>query len=290
MTWPRRLLRLCARLLLTALLGGFLGATLVRLAPGFSFDERELDPRYSRESIERMRAAGGAERRSVLAFYAGYLRNLFSGNLGESRAYRRPVSQLFSERVPVTLKSMGVALLIAWPAGLGLALLWSGGRNHTYELVTTLASGALLCLPSAVLALFFLYMDGPVALAMAVVILPRVFRFARNLITETGAMPHVLCASAKGVSRAGIVWRHLLPVAAPQLLALAGVSVSMALGASIPIEVICDSPGIGQLAWHAAQSRDLLVLVNVTLFVALVTLLANSLADAAGGAFERQPA
>ena len=47
----------------------------------------------------------------------------------------------------------------------------------------------------------------------------------------------------------------------PQLLALAGVTVSLAFGAAIPVEAIADSPGVGQLAWQAALGRDLPVLV-----------------------------
>jgi len=73
--------------------------------------------------------------------------------------------------------------------------------------------------------------------------------------------------------------RHILPVAAPQLLALAGISVSLAFAAAIPVEVLCDLPGIGQLAWKAAMGRDLELLVNLTMIVTLVTLLANSAAD-----------
>jgi len=44
---------------------------------------------------------------------------------------------------------------------------------------------------------------------------------------------------------------------------------------------------MGQLAWHAALSRDLPLIVNVTLVVSLVTLAANSLADLAGRTFAR---
>jgi ABC-type dipeptide/oligopeptide/nickel transport system permease component len=54
------------------------------------------------------------------------------------------------------------------------------------------------------------------------------------------------------------------------------VSVCLALGACIPVEVLCDLPGIGQLAWKAALSRDLPVLVNLTMLVTLVTLVANT--------------
>jgi peptide/nickel transport system permease protein len=75
-----------------------------------------------------------------------------------------------------------------------------------------------------------------------------------------------------------LAW-HVLPVAGPQLIALAGVTISLALGASIPVESLCGLPGIGQLAWQAALSRDLPLLVNLTVLVTLVTLLANSGAD-----------
>ncbi len=73
--------------------------------------------------------------------------------------------------------------------------------------------------------------------------------------------------------------RHILRTTAPQLLALAGVSVSVAFAAAIPVEVVCDLPGIGQLAWKAAMGRDLALLVTLTMIVTLVTLVANSAAD-----------
>ena len=60
-----------------------------------------------------------------------------------------------------------------------------------------------------------------------------------------------------------------------ELFALLGVSLSTAFTAAIPVEAICDSPGIGQLAWQAALARDLPVLTNLTLIVTAVTLLGN---------------
>ncbi len=83
-----------------------------------------------------------------------------------------------------------------------------------------------------------------------------------------------------------MLWAHVFTPAAPQLAALAGISVSLAFGASIPIEVICDSPGVGQLAWRAAMDRDLPLLVTITVLVALMTLVVNSLADLALAAWK----
>jgi peptide/nickel transport system permease protein len=42
----------------------------------------------------------------------------------------------------------------------------------------------------------------------------------------------------------------------------------LALSAVVPIEVVFDVPGLGQLAWNAAMNRDLPVLLAVTLLLA----------------------
>jgi ABC-type microcin C transport system permease subunit YejB len=68
----------------------------------------------------------------------------------------------------------------------------------------------------------------------------------------------------------------------PQLLAVAGVSVSMAVGSGDSRRSFVRVAGIGQLAWQAALARDLPLLVNITVLVTLVTLLANSGADVIG--------
>jgi peptide/nickel transport system permease protein len=148
----------------------------------------------------------------------------------------------------------------------------------------------LLCLPAAVLALLTVLWNVPGAFAIALIIFPRDYRYTRNLLAKSYALPHVLSARAKGLSAARILFWHVLPVVAPQLLALVGVSVSLALGAAVPVEALCGLAGVGQLAWQAALARDLPLLVNITLFVTLVTLLANSSADVIGSMWRGQQA
>jgi peptide/nickel transport system permease protein len=141
-----------------------------------------------------------------------------------------------------------------------------------------------LSLPSAVVAMLAVQLRAPVYCAIAVVVFPRLYRYVRSLLVRSYDQPHVLAARARGLGSGAIFWRHVLPVAAPPLLALLGVSFAIAFGAAIPIEALCDSPGLGQLAWHAALSRDLPLIVNVTLVVCLVMFSANALADLAGRA------
>ena len=81
----RTVLRQVGRILLTALVGGLLGASLVRLGPGFGVDERELDNRLSRESREAIRSER-AQDSNIAIFYLRYLSNLAHGDLGFSRS------------------------------------------------------------------------------------------------------------------------------------------------------------------------------------------------------------
>jgi ABC-type dipeptide/oligopeptide/nickel transport system permease component len=274
------LLRQARRILLTILLGGLLGATLVRLGPGFDVDERELDSRLSADSQQAIRVERAKEN-NVALFYAHYLGGLLHGDFGFSRSLNRPVSELLKERLPLTLESLAFGVFGGASFGLLLALLTVWWRVPGSDFVPALLSGLCLAAPAAVIALLLLWMGAASRWAIALVVFPHVYRYAKNQLIATAQSPHVVAAEAKGLSSWRVLWAHIFTPAAPQLAALAGISVSLAFGASIPIEVICDTPGVGQLAWRAAMDRDLPLLVTITVLVALMTLLVNSLADLA---------
>jgi peptide/nickel transport system permease protein len=271
----RWLARNVAIILLTALLGGLAGATLVRFAPGFGVDERELDMRLNASSVEALRQTNG-QHENLLAFYAHYLGRILHGDLGYSSALQRPISELLPERLPDTLKSVGLGLLLGWSLGLTLAVAVVMSRAVSLDFFATLVAGLLLCLPAAALAILFFLARAPARLAIGLIIFPKVFRYARNLLLRSSKQPHVLTAKAKGLSDARVLLYHILPSVGPQLLALAGVSVSLAFGAAIPVEVLCGLPGIGQLAWQAALARDLQLLISLTMIITVITLVANS--------------
>lgn len=274
------LLRQARRILLTALVGGLLGATLVRLGPGFGVDEREFDVRLNAASLEAIRAEHARDN-NVAVFYIRYLSGLFHGDLGFSRTLSRPVSELLKERLPLTLGSLAYGVLGGMSIGLLLALASVWWHAPGSDLLPAVLSGLSLALPAALIALVFLWMGAGGRWAIALVVFPHVYRYAKNLLVAAYQAPHVLAAEAKGLSPARVLFAHVLAPSAPQLAALAGISVSLAFGASIPIEVICDTPGVGQLAWKAALDRDLALLVNITVLVTLMTLVVNACADMA---------
>lgn len=260
------------------LLGGLISATLVRLAPGFDTDERQLDPSLSAESVRALQEARAGEH-NILHYYGAYLRGALHGDLGISHALGQPVRTLLRDRWPVTLRVAGIGLLLGWLLATVLAFSVSLSKLTVFEIFGTTVSGAFLCIPAAVLALLSVIFNSPGYLAIGLIVFPKIYRYSQNLLAEAYAMPHITAARAKGLGEVRILLWHVLPVAGPQMIALAGITVSIALGASIPVESLCGLPGIGQLAWQAALARDLPLLVNVTMLVTLVTLLANSGAD-----------
>jgi peptide/nickel transport system permease protein len=268
-------------LVATVLLGGLLSATLVRLAPGFDTDERELDPHLSAESVQALRDARHQDH-NIFRFYFSYMKRAANGDLGTSLALGQPVRTLLRDRAPLTLRLLTTGLALAWLLTLTLALSAAWLRLPVYDTLTTVVSGTFLCIPAAVLALLSVLWNAPGSLAIALIVFPHTYRYTRNLLVKAYSRPHIITARAKGLGEARILFWHVLPVVMPQLLAVAGVSVSMAVGASIPVEALSGLAGVGQLAWQAALARDLPLLVNITVLVTLVTLLANSGADVIG--------
>jgi peptide/nickel transport system permease protein len=287
------MLKLVARHLvrmgLTLLLGGLLAATMIRFAPGFDTDEQQMDSRLSSESVAALRQQRAAQG-NVLKFYAGFLSAAVHGDFGRSQTLDRPVRELIAERAPVTLKLVACGLAIGWSLALLLAITATMARVAAWDVAATATAGLFLCIPSAVLALAFVFFRAPGFLALGLIVFANVFRYWRNLLDKSYGMPHIVTARAKGLGTLRILLFHVLPVSGAQLLAVAGVSVSGALGAAIPIEALCSIPGIGQLAWQAALGRDLTLLVTVTLLVTILTLAANTTSDLLGQALRTQRA
>ncbi len=179
------------------LLGGLLSATLVRLAPGFDADERELDPSLNADSIRALRQSRAGEH-NILKFYAGYLRGALHGDLGTSHALNQPVQTLLRERWPVTVRVAGIGLLLAWMLGASLAFASCLWRRAAGEIFGTTLSGAFLCIPAAVLALLSVIVNAPGYLAIALIVFPKIYRYSRNLLAKAYALPHITAARAAG--------------------------------------------------------------------------------------------
>jgi peptide/nickel transport system permease protein len=265
-------------LLAVVLIGGFASAALVRFSPGFDVDDNSWNPRFSPATLQALHAQREHENRLPL-FYLRYLRAAMHGDLGESDTLKIPVAELLRERAPVT------ARLIGWGTGgglvLGALLAWVAvwPRRSSLGIIAGSISGFLLAIPPAVLALFFFFQQAPLALALTLALLPRTFGTMRALLIRLYSSPALLAARARGVKLVPLAMRYVAGAALPEFIALSGVALVLAFGSIIPIEALCDVPGIGQLAWKAALARDLPLLCGLALIITFVVAALQSLGD-----------
>ena len=278
--WVRFAALQIARAVLITFIAGLLGAALVRFSPGFDSDEHDLDTRLSASTHEADARAREGER-NLLSFYARWLVRAAHGDFGNSRAMNRPVRELVDERLPITTRMMAVGGLIGLLAGFlpAASAIWK--RSRLIENILGPGNGLLLAAPPAVVALIFLWLNIDPALAIAAAVSPYVFRYAHNLLGDSAAAAHVVSARSRGLGETRVFFAHVFLPALPQLAALGSIVATVAFGAAIPVEVICDRPGIGQLAWQAAIARDMPVLTAITILITALILAVNAISEIA---------
>jgi len=250
---------------------------LVRFAPGYLSDAREMDSRYA-DAARAEISAEAARSQSLPQMLRSEIGGWIRGNAGLSRQYGVPVFELIQPRLAVTGGLMLRSLVLAWLLAICGALVSSAGRNPA--LLWQTPATLLLAVPTAAMATICMLANsgGPV-LVMALLLAARDFKFLHRTLRKAWLDPHVLQARAQGIETPRIVIAHILPTVTSQLSALASLSIVTALSALVPVEVIFNVPGLGQLAWSAAMNRDLPVLLSITMIMALAVTCAGMAPD-----------
>lgn len=258
-----------------------IGSTiLVRYAPGYLSDAREMDARYG-NSVRAELSAEAARSNSLPHLLSVELRGWLHGDGGVSREYGVPVFELIRPRLAVTGGLLLRALALAWALALCASLLSSAARKPS--MLWQAPAALLLAMPTAAMAtLCLLAGSGGPVLVMALLLAVRDFKFLHHTLRKAWLDPHVLQARAQGIKTHRLVLGYILPSIRPQLSALTSLSIVTALSALVPVEVIFNLRGLGELAWNAALNRDLPVLLAATVIMALAVTLAGLASDRPG--------
>ena len=260
----RRLCRITAILAAVACLT----VVLVRCAPGYFSDERQLDYQHNAvASTETHHARDSAGSTAQQIFKT--IVSLSHGDFGRSREFDIPVTELVAPRVKSSTILMCKSMLLGWAIAVTAACV--GASRRILDVSSAGIASLALAIPCSAMVTLSLVFDvgGPV-LVMTVLIAARDFKYLAKIVENTLFNSHVLQARAQGISDWNILRAHVLPSIAPDLGALGLLSILAALGVLVPVEVLFNLPGIGQLAWNAAMNRDLPVLVCSTLVIASV--------------------
>lgn len=250
-------------------------------------------PDASAEAVEEIRRSLGLDRPLVVQ-YGNYLGDLVRGDLGNSFAYRSPVSTLIANALPNTIRLGIVAFAFATITGVTIGMLsamrpggWFDSVGKTIALlgqsVPSFWLGIILVAVFSVnLNLLPAYGAGTwrhiilPAAALGAYPLASMTRLTRSAVLEVSRKDHTLFQRSKGLAPV-VLLVHTLRNASLPIVTLAGIQLGALFSSSVVIETLFAWPGVGQLAIQAINARDYnvvqgVVLVNTMIFVLLLFL------------------
>lgn len=236
-------------------------------------------------------------------------RGILRGDFGTSFYDKRPVLDMFMERIPATLEltviSLVIGLLIGVPIGAYSAVKrgkWFDNTSRFFAVVFDAIPAfwfALILILVFATNLGWLPVNGRVTLTGDVesifwdrvqhIILPAtVFavggialysRFMRAETLEVIRSEYVRTAKAKGLSNGRVYFVHALRNALIPIATFLGPAIAGLIGGSVIIERIFGWPGIGRLTFDAIAARDFPLVMASTMIAAVLVIIGNLLSD-----------
>jgi peptide/nickel transport system permease protein len=286
--------------LLILSLGVFL---MLHLTPGDPVQimlGQDADP----QSIAALRSELGLDQ-PLPVQYARWVGNVVRGDLGRSIRTHQPVMEAIVSRLPVTIELSLVSLIISLAIGLPAGVLAASRRNTSVDLASTGLALAGVSLPSFFLGILLIlvfalwlrwvppsgytpFVQDPAmnlkqmfmpAVALGAALAGIVARLMRSSLLEVLDTDYMRTARAKGLPQQAVLLGHGLKNALLPVVTVVGLQVGALLGGAILIETIFALPGIGRLAVDSIFARDFPIVQGVVLFLALVRVLSNLIAD-----------
>lgn len=281
--------------------------TLVHMAPGDPAN-LYLGLGATNEQVAAFHHQMGMDRPLPEQFFT-LLRQLLTGDLGTSLAYRMPVIDIISQKLPATLMLMAAGYLFALTVGIGAGIIGAWRQDTPVETVVRVASGLVYAQPEFIVGIVVLVMAttylpwlpivgmgasdekgwaavgtvvlhliGP-ALALGIA---RAGIYARMTLTAMLTalnQDYVVAHRAAGFSERRIVLVYALRNALLPITTTIGIEIRFLFAGAVITEVIFSWPGIGRLIFDGILNRDAPLIIGVFFIVAVLTMLINVATD-----------
>jgi peptide/nickel transport system permease protein len=293
----------------------FFAFTVTRFGPGDYVDVL-AGPRNDPVATARVRRQAGLDD-PFYEQYGRYMKNLITkGDFGKSQTIYRgqSVRDIIWPRILVSLQPGIVALVIGFSVGTAVGI-FAAMKQGTW--MDPFAIGSFLFFQSIpvlvtipLLVLLFVVKLGWIpaigwggpkidvgpqdvelgiltshiilpALALSLPSVAGIARLVRATTLSALGEDYVRTARAKGLPEFQVVTRHVARNALLPLVTVVGLSLATLLEGSFFVENLLGIPGIGQLGFQAATSRDYDVILALVLILATAFVIANIITDIA---------
>ena len=295
----------------------FVSFMIIHLAPGDPTDVLVGDQRSDAQNVQKvLREAYGLDQ-PIHVQYWNWLSRLLRLDFGRSFSPDgRPVLTKIGERLPVTLLLNVVEMLIIVAIAVPIGVLSATRQYSVFDKVTTVFVFVGFATPDFWLALLLMILFGvqlgwlPISglrslnweylsfwrqqtdflghLFLPILVatfggLAGFSRYMRQSMLEVVRQDYIQSARAKGLAERVVIGKHALRNAMLPIVTILGLSMPGLIGGSVIVESIFAIPGMGQLMVQAVFERDYPVIMGNLVIVAVLTLIANLLADLAYG-------
>lgn len=227
------------------------------------------------------------------------------GDFGRSYYFRKPVTELITQRLGPTfaLASLTILIAVAVAVPLGALAAWRHGGWLDRALMSFSVLG--FSIPVFVLGYLLIYLFSmqlgwmPVqgykrieegvwpflhhlllpAITLSVIYIALIARVTRAAVAETLTEDYIRTARAKGLPERIVLVRHALANAAVPIATVVGIGIALLIGGVVVTETVYAIPGIGQLTVDAVLARDFPTIQGVILFFSFAYVLVNLLVD-----------
>jgi len=265
-------------------------------------------PSADPDVLEAVRAEWGLDRPAPVR-YAQFLGKLARFDLGTSYVQQgRPVTTIIASAMVRTLFLAIASTLLATVLGIFLGTMSAAARGTPIDGILRVITAAGISVPTFWLGLMLMlvfasrlgwfpvlgYGEGPTILGIQFpelkhLVLPSVTlaifsgsylaRVTRASLLEESHQEYPRAAMARGVTKAGSIWRHALANAMLPVVTLVGLNFGALLGGAIATETIFSWPGMGLVMLNALKNRDLPVLEGGAIALTGSFVLVNAAVD-----------
>ena len=236
-------------------------------------------------------------REPVPVQFVKYVIAALTGDLGKSLRTKRPVVDMFMERLPATLQVLFIGMLVM-SIGVPLGLVAALTRGSGIDLAVRLISSVGMSVPNFWLGTVLALVLGvwlhllPVAgrsgwesaimpaISLSMYAMAGVARLMRSSMLQVMGQDYIFFARAKGLPERKVLLKHALRNALIPVVSFTSiVIVTQFLLGAVVIETVFAWPGVGYLAFQSLVQRDYPVLQGVVLLMGVVFILANLAVD-----------
>ena len=260
-------------------------------------------PESTAADVEKIRVQYGLDQPITSQFF-DWLGAAVRLDFGRSFYFQNTVVELIGERLPITLKLGGVALLLAVVVAIPLGVLAAIYRDTWIDRLSLMIAVVGQAMPTFwfALTLIIIFSVGlkwlPVAgngtwqhfvlpaVALGYYAMPAMMRLTRAGMLDVLGSDYIRTARAKGLSPSRVVFKHALRNAIIPVVALAAVELGFMLGGSVVIESVYSMQGLGQLAWDSISRNDYPVVQAVVLIIAVFYIGLTFVADVLNAALD----